>query len=89
MRANMSQQSMSRVHLPFAKVDNSTTHHKIANCPPPSNGNGASNLLISLPGRCKILRLCRGNLVTISKRLAFSTFRGHRGHRKISPIALF
>ena len=33
MRACMSQQSMSRVHLPFAKVDNSTTHHKIANCP--------------------------------------------------------
>lgn len=33
MRANMSQQSMSRLHLPFAQVDTSTTHHKIANCP--------------------------------------------------------
>ena len=73
-------------NLPFAKVDHSTTHHII----------GASNLLISLPGRCKILRLCRGNLVTQGQVMEnylkvagiFQILGVTMGHRKICPIAL-
>ena len=89
MRACMSQQSMSRVHLPFAKVDNSTTHHKIANCPPPGMATEPPTYWSRCQGGAKFSGSAGATLVTISKWLAFSTFRGHRGHRKISGIALF